>query len=312
MNFQQLDYIVALDRYKNFSKAAESCAITQATLSTMVKKLEEELGLILFDRKRSPILTTDEGKIIIEEAKKLLSLSHRLKNIHSERKGIIEGEIRIGVIPTVASNLLHRIIPSILAKYPLLKLSIEEIPTESIVHKLKMGEIDAGILSTPLKSDDLEEVILYYEKLMVYGKTIHSDTRFLRPKDLLDERVWLLEQGNCLADQIVNLCALSPKKINTNLQFNPNSFDSLLNIVDSMDGLTFIPELYFMDLPEDRKMKVKEFNSPYPVREISMVFHRPFAKSKMIDLISKDIKGLIQPILQTRFLKNSEMIIADF
>ena len=140
MNLQQLEYIVALDKYKSFSKAAESCFITQATLSTMVKKLEEELDVVLFDRKTNPIITTDCGQELIKEAQEILIHSHRLKEYSSQIRGKIEGELKIGVIPTVAGNLLHRVLPKILAKYPQLKLIIQEITTENIVQKLKMGE----------------------------------------------------------------------------------------------------------------------------------------------------------------------------
>jgi LysR family hydrogen peroxide-inducible transcriptional activator len=310
MNLQQLEYIVALDKYKNFSKAAESCFITQATLSTMVKKLEEELEVVLFDRKTNPILTTDCGRELIKEAQEILYHSKKLKEYSSQLKGKIEGELRIGIIPTIAGNLLHRVLPTLLLKYPFLKLDIQEITTENIVQKLKMGELDAGILSTPLATKDLEEEILYYEKLMVYGKVKNSKTKYLKPTDIVKENVWMLEQGNCLTEQIINVCSLTPKEINKNLKLNPNSFDSLLNIVDTLEGLTLIPELYFADLSKERKLLVKDFKVPFPVREISLVFYRPYAKSRLINAVAKEIKELIVPVLQTSKLKNVEMLIA--
>ncbi len=310
MNLQQLEYIVALDKYKSFSKAAESCYITQATLSTMVKKLEEELDVVIFDRKTNPIITTDCGKSIIEEAKKVLYHSYNLKYISSEIKGKIEGELRIGVIPTVAGNLLHRILPLLLKKYPLLKLSVQEITTNNITQQLKMGELDVGVLSTPLNMAELEEEVLYYEKLMVYGQVKQSNTKYLSPKDMVDEKIWLLEQGNCLTDQIINVCSLNTKKLNANLNFSPNSFDSLLNIVDNLKGLTLIPELYYSDLPKERTKNVRDFEAPYPVREISLVYHRPYAKLRLINALANEIKLAIAPLLQTTQLKNSEMMIA--
>lgn len=310
MNIQQLEYIVALDQHKNFSKAAETCYVTQATLSTMVKKLEEELDLIIFDRKTNPIITTDCGKSIIEEAKKVLYHSHNLKLLSSNIKEKIEGELRIGIIPTVAGNLLHRILPLLLKKYPLLKLNIQEITTHNIIRQLKSGELDVGILSTPLNMSTLEEEILYYEKLMVYGQVKTSNTKYLSPKDMKNEKIWLLEQGNCLTDQIINVCALNSKKLDLNLSFSPNSFDSLLNIVDKLKGLTLIPELYYTDLPKERKKNVRDFAAPYPVREISLVFYRPYAKLRLIEALKKEIKEHITPLLQTSRLKNTEMKIA--
>jgi LysR family transcriptional regulator, hydrogen peroxide-inducible genes activator len=310
MNLQQLEYIIALDKYKSFSKAAESCFITQATLSTMVKKLEEELELVLFDRKTSPIITTECGKEIVQEAQKIVGHSYRLKQIASSIKGIVEGELRIGVIPTVAGNLLHRILPKLLEKYPNLTLTLEEITTENIIQKLKNGELDAGLLSTPLKNNDLEETILYYEKLMVYGSVEQLNTQFVSPKDIQNEKIWLLETGNCLTNQIINVCARNTKKINNHLNFQPNSFESLLNIVDSLHGLTLIPELYYADLSENRKKRVREFTPPYPVREISLVYNRPYAKIKLIEAVTEEIINIISPQLMTHQLKNSEMMIA--
>jgi LysR family hydrogen peroxide-inducible transcriptional activator len=310
MNLQQIEYIVALDKFKSFSKAAEACFITQATLSTMVKKLEEELDIILFDRKTNPIITTDSGKEIIEEAKKILIHSKHLKDLPAKIRGKIEGELKIGVIPTIASNLLHRVIPKLLNTYPHLKIKISEITTSSIVTKLKTGEIDVGIVSTPIPKNDFEEEILYYEKLMVYGKIKNIQKKYLSPKDIAYEKIWLLEEGNCLSDQIMNVCSLSAKKVNSNLDFKPNSFDSLLNMVDNTNGLTLIPELYVLDLSKEKKTKVADFKSPFPVREVSLIYNRPYAKLRLINALAQQIKQTVLPILQTSKLKNKEMIIA--
>lgn len=311
MNLQQIEYIVALDKYKSFSKAAEACFITQATLSTMIKKLEEELGVVIFDRKTHPVITSDIGQEMIAEAKKVLFHSQRLREMSSILKGKIEGTLRVGVIPTIAGNLLHRILPQLLEKYPNLLLNVQEITTQNIVSKLKIGELDIGIVSTPLpKNNELEEEVLYYEKLMVYGAFYPTAGKYLSPRDMVNEDIWLLEQGNCLSDQVMNICALNPKKVNANLNFHPNSFDSLINIVDSLKGLTLIPELYFMDLPKEKKANVIDFHAPYPVREVSLVYHRPYAKERLIQALAQEIKAIISPILQTTSLLNSEMLIA--
>jgi len=310
MNLQQLEYIVALDKQKSFSKAAESCFITQATLSTMVKKLENELDVILFDRKSSPIITTEVGRLIINEAQKVLFHSYQLKQLSSETKGTIQGELKIGIIPTIASNLLHRILPSMLEKYPDLTLSIQEFTTHTIINKLKANELDVGIISTPLNIEGINKILMYYEKLLVYGNIKNDTVKFISTKDLAKEKIWLLEKGNCLTDQIINLCSLRPKKMNSNLNFFPNSFDSLLNIVDKMKGLTLIPELYYADLPKPRKNKVIDFYAPFPVREVSAVFLRPYAKLRIIETLAEEIKQIIAPILQTSALKNSQMKIA--
>lgn len=310
MNLQQIEYIIALDQFKNFTKAAEACFITQATLSTMIKKLEEELNLVIFDRKTTPIITTDCGKEIIQEAKKIQFHAMNLKQISSTIKGKIEGDLKIGVIPTVAGNLLHRIIPQLVKKYPSFKLIISEIPTEQVIAQLKKGEIDAGIVSTPLRLDDLEEEILYYEKLMVYGNE-HKNKKYILMKEMSNAKIWLLEEGNCLRSQFINVCSLNPKKFESNIVYQPNSYDSLLNLVDTLKGLTLIPELYVKDLSKAKKGKVLDFKSPYPVREISLIYHRPFAKLRLIQALAQEIKNTIQPLLETSKLKNKEMIIAE-
>jgi LysR family transcriptional regulator, hydrogen peroxide-inducible genes activator len=309
MNLQQLEYIIALDNYKSFSKAAEACFITQATLSTMVKRLEEELDVVLFDRKTNPIITTDCGKEIIEEAKKVVFHKNYLVELAHQVKGKIEGEIKIGIIPTIASNLLHRILPVIFHKYPNLRIRIEETTTQNVLDKLKKMEIDVGIVSTPLNHSEIEEEILYYEKLLVYGDN-QKNRNYRTPKEIDVEKLWLLQQGNCITDQIIDLCSLNNKMVYENLKFQPNSFETLLNLVDEFNGLTLIPELYYLDLPLAKKEKVSDFKSPFPVREISLVYHRPFAKLRLINTLSIEIRNIILPFLQTSKLKNKDMQIA--
>jgi LysR family transcriptional regulator, hydrogen peroxide-inducible genes activator len=310
MNLQQLEYIVALDQHRSFSKAAEVCFVTQATLSTMVKKLEEELNVVLFDRKTTPTLTTDSGREIVDIAKEMVFLGKLLKQTASQINDTIEGKLTLGVIPTVAGNLLHRILPIIQEKYPALELHVFEYTTPTILQKIKSNELDLGILSTPLPNSDLEERILYYEKLKIYGPMHSKPKRYSSPKDLQNESVWLLEEGNCLSDQVINLCALNPKKSAKNFHFKPNTFESLMNMVHHFQGLTLLPELFFLDAPAGRKERFHDFEAPFPVREISMVFHRPYAKLRIIQAIENEIKQAIQPLLSTATLKNSDLLIA--
>ncbi|MEY3051618.1 MAG: hypothetical protein RLY31_1403 [Bacteroidota bacterium] len=310
MNLQQLSYIVAVDRYKSFSKAAEACHVTQATLSTMVRKLEAELDLVLFDRKTNPVITTECGKEIIAEASKLLFHRDKLQQLSSLLKGKIEGELRVGVIPTIAGNLLHRVIPVLTGDYPGLELYIREITTDSILRQLQAGELDVGIVSTPLGKSEIAEDILYYEKLKVYGMP-GEDKQYLIPEEIARERLWLLEEGNCIREQAVRLCAINPGKVRRNLHFQPNSFESLLNFVDELNGLTLIPELYGRDLPAEKQAKVIDFKPPYPVREVSMIYYRPYAKQRLVQALAEAIRRIIPPILETYHLKNSDLYIVQ-
>jgi len=151
MNLQQLEYIIAISELKNFSRAAEYCKLTQATLSAMVKKLEEELELITFDRKTNPIVVTDLGKEVIIQAKKVLLEAKELKNISHFNKNKVEGDISIGIIPTIANALLSKVFKKILNKYTNLSIHISELTTKHIIKQLKEGRIDIGILATPLE-----------------------------------------------------------------------------------------------------------------------------------------------------------------
>jgi LysR family hydrogen peroxide-inducible transcriptional activator len=311
MNLQQLEYIIAVDQFKHFSKAAIHCNITQATLSMMIKKLEEELNVVLFDRKKSPIMTTEVGREIIEEAKKVLYHSQEMMDLAKAKDHVIQGTIRIGVIPTVANSLLPKILMPILNKYPLLQIEIAEITTQSIVKQLKDGVIDVGILSTPLKNEDLEEMILYYETLMVYG-SIEKSKKFLLPEELPHQTIWMLEEGHCMRNQVIQLCQITEgQSMPQNLKFEANSFETMLNMVDVMGGLTFIPELYYDMMSEDRKKKVAEFQSPIPVREISLVYYRPYARQRIIDRLGEEIKQLISSKLKSNTYKKSELIILE-
>lgn len=309
MNIQQLEYIVAVDQFKNFSKAADHCYITQATLSTMIKKLEEELDVVIFDRKNNPVMTTDEGKQIVAQAVKILQETYYLKEIAKNNVHDISGTIKIGIIPTIANSLLPIVLMPLLKKYPELMIEMYEVTTNNILKQLKEGTLDMGILATPLETEEIEEEILYYETLMVYG-AINKDTQFIIPEDIRRHKIWLLEEGNCLRNQVINLCSLKKKEnMPTNLKFDAHSFGTLLNMVDQLGGLTLIPELYYQTLTDARKEKVKFFKSPIPVREVSIVYYRPFAKKNTIEAIGNEIKALVQPVLMTNQYKNSELDI---
>ena len=311
MNIHQLEYIIAVDRFKSFTKAAEHCHVTQATLSAMVKKLEEELDVVLFDRKQNPILTTDIGLDIIKESQLITSHSNLLKEKAKKGNTIIEGKIKIGIIPTIANSLLPKVIKKLITAYPKLHLEIIEITTNNIIKQLKEGSIDVGIMATPSNNEEIEEDILYYETLLVYGE-ISKKKKYLIPEEIKDHKIWLLEEGHCLREQFINLCSLKKKDLfPNNFSFEANSFDTLLNMVDEFGGLTLIPELYYQTLPANKKKKVSFFNSPVPVREVSMVYYRPYAKKRIISAVADVIKDVITKTLISNNYKNKELTIVD-
>lgn len=309
MNLQQLEYIIAVDRFRNFSRAAEHCHITQATLSAMIKKLESELDVVIFDRKTNPIITTELGREIIQESRQIIALSHNIKT-SKKRESKIEGTLKIGIIPTIAGTLIPQIIQPLKESFPKLNLEVTEVTTAQIRKMLTEGKIEAAILATPTDFSDVEEEILYYETLLVYGK-LNKKKKYIMPDELRDEKIWLLEEGHCLREQFIQLCSLKKKNMMSNqLNFDPSSFDSLLNMVDSLGGLTLIPELYHQTLSKDRQNLVTSFTSPFPVREVSMIYYRPYAKTHLINALSNLIKETITPKLMSSRLSKKDLLIA--
>ncbi len=310
MNLNQLKYVMAVHEHRHFGRAAEHCDVTQATLSAMIKKLEAELGVVLFDRDKQPTIITEHGLKVVKIAKEMLMKQQELLEINSEEHPSLKGKLKMGIIPTVANALLPLILPSLLENHPELELTIAEITTEEIIHRLKEDRIDLGILATPLDDEELEENILYYETMMVYGVK-DPEKKFIAPKDLHDEKVWLLEEGNCFRNQSMTICNIQEKSnVPQNLHFEGSSFDTLLNLSDHFGGITLVPELYHQLMPENKQAQTRMFNAPYPVREISAVFYRPFAKKTSIDLLSKHIQSIITPhLLSTKLPKKDLSII---
>lgn len=311
MNLQQLEYIIAVDRFKNFTKAANHCCVTQATLSAMIKKLELELNIILFDRRPKGVYTTDDGLEIIEVARNIVLQSKALTEKAKMINGTIAGKIRIGIIPTIANSLLPRIVKPLLELYPDLKLEFAELTTDHILKQLKEGHIDVAILATPVVDSEIDKTVLFHETLMVYGD-VSTDKKYLLPEEIRKHRVWLFEEGHCLRAQFIRLCALKKKEETVkNLILEASSFDTLLNMVDEFGGLTLIPELYYQSLPEDRKARVTQFHSPVPVREISLVFHMPHAKGRIIKAVANLIQEKIKHTLRSFKIPKEQLDIVS-
>jgi LysR family hydrogen peroxide-inducible transcriptional activator len=310
MNLQQLEYLIAVDKTGSFSKAADLCHVTQATLSTMIKRLEEELDLVLFDRKTNPVLTTDSARPILVLARQAVEAARRIKEISGNESNRVVGGLKMGVIPTIANSVLPLIMKPLLHEYPQLKLEVREITTQSILKQLRSGEIDVGLVSTPVKGDeDFEKKVLYYEALFVYGTPASKKKKFLMPKELVHDKIWLLEEGHCLRDQFVNLCSLNKKRLGDQFVFESGSFDTLLSMADQFGGLTVVPELYVKTMAKERRSKIYQFVSPYPVREVSLLINRPHVKAQLVSVLIAEIKKAVMPLLMTNEVKKSEQVI---
>ncbi|MBX5439521.1 MAG: LysR family transcriptional regulator, partial [Thermoflavifilum sp.] len=228
MNLQQLAYIVAVDECRHFVAAAEKCYVTQATLSMMIKKLEDELGAIIFDRSQIPVVPTPIGEKIIAQARLILSHVEKLKALADEEKNGLQGEFKLGIIPTLAPYLLPLFLQDFLKHYPQVKLRISELTTEEMIERIRKHQLDAGLMATPVEENALKEIPLFYEQFVVYqvkpDRKFHK--KYVLASDIDVNRLWLLEEGHCLRTQIINLCELKHKTRELHqLDFETGSLD---------------------------------------------------------------------------------------
>jgi LysR family hydrogen peroxide-inducible transcriptional activator len=294
VNIQQLEYILAVDQFKSFSKAADYCHVTQATLSAMVKKLEEQLDIVIFDRKANPIATTENGREVLVQAQQVVAHANALLSSSKAINQKIEGKVKLGIIPTIASSVLPLIMKPLVEKYPLLHLEIHEVTTNQMIKDLREGKLDVGILSTPISSSDLETQILYVEDLRLYGY-LSGGKQQISQSALSQERIFLLQEGHCLRDQIIQLCDLKKNKsLPANLSVESNTFDTLLNLVDTFQGMTLLPSLYVRQLSEGRKRQLLEISDGTLRREVSICYYRPYAKWNIIRRLQAEITELVQ------------------
>ncbi len=292
MTFVQLEYIIALDNHRHFAEAAASCFVSQPTLSMQVHKLEEELGVKIFDRSKQPVIPTELGAELIEQARKILSGKNLMEELVSKKRMLLAGELKIGIIPTLAPYLLPLFVQRFTEKYPLVKLVVNEITTENIIAQLRAGKIDMGILVTPLQETGIREHVLFYEELMVYVSRKNSAFKktYMLPQDIDPNKLWLLEEGHCFRSQIVNLCELrKASRSATHFDYEAGSIETLRRMVDMNDGITILPELATLDMSNKHLAQVRYFKRPAPMREVSIVVHRDFVKKRLIDILKQEI-----------------------
>ncbi len=296
MTLVQLEYIVAIDTWRHFATAAEKCFVTQPTLSMQIQKLEEELGIKIFDRSKQPVVPTEAGVDIVEHARRILQESNLLMETVHAKKGMLTGELRIGIIPTLAPYLLPLFIQSFTKKFPDVKLIVNEMMTELIISRLREGKIDAGILVTPLQENGITEHVLFYEEMMAYVSKKNSiyKKEYVLPQDIDPNKLWLLEEGHCFRSQIVNLCELRRAgKENSHFEYEAGSIETLRRMVELNDGITIIPELATLDMPAKQTLLIRNFKKPVPMREVSLVVHRNFVKKKLLDALRLEILSAV-------------------
>jgi LysR family hydrogen peroxide-inducible transcriptional activator len=308
MTLTQLEYIVAVDTWHHFAKAAEKCFVTQPTLSMQLHKLEQELGVKIFDRSKQPVVATEAGAEIIAQARRILSERDVLLERVQSRKGFLTGELRIGIIPTLAPYLLPLFIPAFTKKYPLVRLVVTEMTTEVTVSRLREGRIDAGILVTPLNENGIREQPLFYEEMVAYvsRKNAAYQKTYVLPQDIDPDKLWLLEEGHCFRSQIVNLCELRrASREGSHFEYEAGSVETLKRMVELNDGITILPELATLNLSSRQSELIRYFRKPSPMREVSIVVHRDFVKKKLIEVMRQ---AIIQSIPE-KIAKNKSTLV---
>lgn len=290
MNIQQFKYILAVEEHKHFEIAAEKSHITQSTLSTMISKFEDELGIRIFDRKKKPVQVTNEGEVIIKQLKVIVNNIEQLKEITKEVKGEITGTLSLSVIPTLAPFLLPLFLQDFASKFPNLSIKVREEPTSEIMRKLKSRELDIGLLSIPLNDKEIVELKLFDEPFLYF------DAKAATPKNVSAnkikvENLCLMEEGHCLRTQVLGLCEVNATQSASklNFEYKAGSIDSLLRFVKANKASTLLPYLATQEFSLQEKEHLSEFKAPIPYRTIGLVVHRHFVKKKLLEALQREI-----------------------
>ena len=294
MTLTQLQYTIAVAEEGNFTQAAEKCFVTQPTLSMQVQKLEDELGIKLFNRNTKPITLTTIGEKIIDQAKMILKEANRMEDIVSTEKGFVGGNFRLGIIPTVMPTLLPMFLNTFIKKFPKVNLKIEELNTAAIIEELKNGKLDAGIAATPLDDAKIIEKPLYYEPFVGYIPEPHplSKLKTLALSDLEKMDVLVLEDGHCFRDHVLKICQTPNFSHTFNLK--SGSFETLIHLANDGLGMTLLPYLQTRNLTPQNAKNLRSFESPEPAREISLIYSKSQLKLPIIESLSATIESLMR------------------
>ena len=291
MTLQQLEYIVAVYRTRHFVKAAEACGVTQPTLSAMIQKLEAELDVKLFERSSQQVMPTAIGKVVVEQAWKVLNRARKLKDIVAEEKKSLTGTFRLGILPTIAPYLLPRFFPRLMRENSSLEIRVVEMKTADIRRSIDRGEIDAAVMVDTGDLDDYALTTLFYEQFLAYVSPSDqlSAKKSIKTSDLSNELLWLLDEGHCFRDQLVKYCQLKAAKTSQSA-YSLGSIETFMRIVENGQGVTFIPELATMQLTPTQKELVRPFAIPIPTREVVMATSKAFVRQSLLNMIVGQIR----------------------
>ena len=297
MTITQLEYAVAVATYKSFVSAADKCFVTQPTLSMQIQKLEEELGIKLFDRNKHPIAITAMGEAIIAQARQVLAECDKIHELIQSQQNNLAGTFRFAVIPTVAPFILPGLLENYATIYPDVRLQIQEMETNRIITALQNNEIDAALVSTPLEMASLKEYPLFYEPFIGYFSEDEPalKKRLVSPDDIALDRIWLLNEGHCMRNQILNLCSDQVQLLQAGkpYRYESSNVETLRKMVDKNKGLTVLPELAISEFTEDQLDRVRYFVDPEPVREISLLTNGHFVRLTLLQSLMDEILKLV-------------------
>lgn len=291
MNIQQLEYILAVDQFRHFAKAAEHCRVTQPTLSMMIQKLEEELGIKLFDRNVQPVRPTPSGRKVIDQARVVLQQAAMIKDIVNEEEQSLKGTFRLSVLPTIAPYLLPRFFQQLAEEHADLDIRVQEMQTTPTISALINGDIDAAIIASHPLEQQIKSETLYYEEFFGYVSPNESifKNELIRTSDINGERLWLLDEGHCFRDQLMRFCQMDKVKIHQ-AAYRLGSMETFMRMVESGNGITFIPELAVKQLSEEQHKLVRPFAIPKPTREIVLITRKDFIRHTIGNILISAIK----------------------
>ncbi len=296
MTITQLHYVLAVAEHRNFTKAAETCYVTQPTLSMQIQKLEEQLDVQIFDRSKKPIELTEVGHKIVAQAKHVVNEADRIQDIVDQQKGFIGGEFKIGIIPTITPTLLPMFLKTFVKRFPKVKLKIEELTSEEIIQKIQDGHLDAAIAATPLHVENIKERVLYFEPFVAYVPKNHRlhGQKTIETADLEIDDMLLLEDGHCFRDGVINLCKVFKDHEDDQFQLESGSFETLVKLSNEGMGMTLLPFLHSLDILETDKKNLRHFSKPSPAREVSIIYHKSELKMQIIEALQSVISGVIR------------------
>jgi LysR family transcriptional regulator, hydrogen peroxide-inducible genes activator len=287
MTITQLEYIVALAEHQNFSKAADFCCVSQPSLSMQIQKLEEELNVVIFNRKAKPICPSPQGEEILQTARRILVDAKSILSLSKGWSADVSGSVSIGVIPTIAPYLIPKFLSKFQKSFPHLSIRIAETTTENIKKELKAGKLDIGILVTPL-NEEFIEIPLYYEELFLYSNACNSLGEI--DKILDPEKLWLLEEGHCLSNQVNSICNMQNRQhVESRIAYDTGSLETIVRLAEDGNGQTIIPQMLINYLDPTNQNKVFDLPSPSPVREISIVHTNQYTRKGIIQAFKKAI-----------------------